>query len=226
MTRKGWELTKATGLNLTTIVDRALELAEREGLAALSMRRLGRELGVDATAFYRHFRDKDELVLALSDRTIAMILDRIAMITPEMDWREALRLISDAMWHQARSYPVVFSLTFARTTGGPAERQVVETILRTLQPLGMTPAKTALMYRLFVDTLLSLAGMNSTARTLPPDILEKDVSAWSRVYAALPGKEFPATRAHADALIEVTDEQIWAASVDSLITYIETQIAD
>ncbi|MCE7010360.1 hypothetical protein LWC34_47290 [Kibdelosporangium philippinense] len=66
--------------------------------------------------------------------------------------------------------------------------------------------------------------MNSTARTLPPDILEKDVSAWSRVYAALPGKEFSSTRAHADALIEVTDEEISAASVDSLITFIETQI--
>lgn len=216
---------QALNLSTTTIVDRAIELAEREGLAALSMRRLGRELGVDATAFYRHFRDKDELVLALGDRTIAMILDRVNQVSPDMEWQAALRLIADAMWHQAQSYPVVFSLTFARTTGGPAERQVVEIILRTLQPLGLPAAQTALLYRLFVDTLLSMAGMNATARTLPPEIQQKDVSAWSRVYAALPNKDFPATRAHAEALIDVKDEEIYAAAVDSLITYIEAQIS-
>ncbi|MEV4316845.1 helix-turn-helix domain-containing protein [Actinocrispum sp. NPDC049592] len=222
-------MTRAAGpgvaLSATTIVDRALELAEREGAAALSMRRLGRELGVDATAFYRHFRDKDELVLALADRTIESVLDRLRDITPDTGWRSALRRIADAMWQQAQEHPVVFALTFARSTGGPAERQVVEIILRTLQPLGLGAAKTVLLYRLFMDTLLALAGMGCTARTLPPEIAEKDVTAWSRVYAALPHKDFPATHKHAPALIGVTDHEIFMASVDSLITYIESQLA-
>ncbi len=222
-------MTRAAGpgvtLSASTIVDRALELAEREGAAALSMRRLGRELGVDATAFYRHFRDKDELVLALADRMIDSVLDQVRDISPDTEWRSALRQIAAAMWQQAQDRPVVFALTFARTTGGPAERQIVEIILRTLQPLGLGPARTVLVYRLFVDTLLALAGMGCTARTLPPEIAEKDVTAWSRVYAALPNKDFPATHRHASELIGVTGHEIFTASVDSLITYIDSQLA-
>src|SRR5688572_1534829 len=63
--------TRAAGEGALTpeaIVERALEFIEREGTGALTVRRLGAELGVDPTAFYRHFRDKDDLVLACMDR--------------------------------------------------------------------------------------------------------------------------------------------------------------
>ena len=42
---------------------------------ALSFRKIGKELGADPTALYRHFADKDELLLALADRVIAMGMD-------------------------------------------------------------------------------------------------------------------------------------------------------
>ena len=42
----------------------------------MSVRRLGAELGADPTAIYRHFRDKDELVLALLDRLLAQVEGR------------------------------------------------------------------------------------------------------------------------------------------------------
>ena len=45
----------------------ALELVEEEGVEALSMRRLAARVGVSATALYRHFADKDELLQHLVD---------------------------------------------------------------------------------------------------------------------------------------------------------------
>ncbi|MCU1680629.1 MAG: transcriptional regulator, TetR family protein [Amycolatopsis sp.] len=214
----------APALSVDKIVEHALELAEREGPGALTMRRLGSRLGVDATAVYRHFRDKDELVLALGDRTIARAHASLVDLGEHDDWRHVLRRIAEANWEQCQAYPAVYSLMFARVTGGPGERSMVELIMSTLAKLGLSQEKTALLYRLFVDTVLSLCGMNATARTLPPDILEKDTTAWSRVYAVLPHEGYPAIRGHADALVSVTGEQIYRASVESTIAYIAAQV--
>ena len=53
----------------------------------LTVRSLGKELGADPTAIYRHFRDKDELVRAVLDKLIG---DVVAAVDPEAGWRERL----------------------------------------------------------------------------------------------------------------------------------------
>ncbi|WP_232664557.1 TetR/AcrR family transcriptional regulator [Pseudonocardia sp. TRM90224] len=212
---------RAPTLSADTIVTAALDLAEREGPAALTLRRLGKEMGVDATAFYRYFRDKDELVLAVGDRMIGSVLEQVR--SAQGDWRDVLRAVAAAFQRQVEVRPAVFSMIFARVTGGPAERKVVELILAALAPLGLPTERAALLYRLFVDTLLSLGGMAATVRTLPPEIVEKDETAWSRVYAGMPHADFPATREHASALVGVTDDGVYAAAVDALIAFIEAE---
>jgi AcrR family transcriptional regulator len=59
---------RPTRLSTERIVAAARGIAEREGLAAVSMRRLGYELDVWPMSLYRHFRDKDELLDAVVDR--------------------------------------------------------------------------------------------------------------------------------------------------------------
>nr|BFE78929.1 hypothetical protein GCM10020093_015300 [Planobispora longispora] len=49
------------------VVRAAVRIADAEGIAALSMRRLATELGVATMSLYRHVRDKDELVLLMTD---------------------------------------------------------------------------------------------------------------------------------------------------------------
>jgi ribonucleoside-diphosphate reductase alpha chain len=49
----------------------AIELADREGIDALSMRRLGQSLGVEAMALYRHVRDKDDLLDGVVEAVVA-----------------------------------------------------------------------------------------------------------------------------------------------------------
>ena len=53
----------------------ATKHVDSHGLAALSMRALGAELGVDATALYRHFPNKDSLVEAMVDRMLSEALE-------------------------------------------------------------------------------------------------------------------------------------------------------
>ncbi len=65
----------------------AVEVADRDGLEGLSMRRLGQELGVDAMALYRHVRNKDDMLDAIVD----VIVGQIERVSPREDWHAALR---------------------------------------------------------------------------------------------------------------------------------------
>jgi AcrR family transcriptional regulator len=215
---------RAMTLTPDAIVDAALDLTEREGAAALSLRRLGEELGVDATAFYRHFRDKDDLVLAAFDRVIGIHVEQARATYPRLDWRETLRVIANESWTICGRYPAIFSLAFSRPTGGPAEREIVELMLSTLSKTGLSPADTVLHYRTFVDALVAMCGMRASVVALGPQLHEKDASARSRIYALLPQAGYPAARKHAEELAAITDDTIFHAAIEAIICDISSAI--
>ncbi len=82
-------------LSRKQIVDVALEIADQEGLDAVSMRRLARELRSGAMSIYHYFQSREELLDLMGDTVAAeMLLDKV----PD-DWREALRAIA----HRSRA---------------------------------------------------------------------------------------------------------------------------
>jgi len=78
----------ASRLSREVIVDAYLRLVEAEDNDSVSLRRLGGELGVDPTAVYRHFRDKDEILTAAADRLLAEVTDGVEL---SGGWRDQLR---------------------------------------------------------------------------------------------------------------------------------------
>lgn len=206
------------------IVDHALELTEREGASALTMRRLGDELGVDPTAVYRHFRDKDDLILACLDRIVGQTYDEVAPTIEALDWRDLLRRIAQECYAMCLSHPAIFTAAFYRTTGGPGERRIVELILRTLSGLGLSRAETVLYYRTFVDVMLGMCGTRAAVHALGPQLAEKDNTAWARIYARLPHDDFPAAREHGAELSSVSPEEIYTAATESVIALIAERV--
>jgi AcrR family transcriptional regulator len=216
---------RGVALSAELIVERALEVTEQEGAASLTMRRLGEVLGVDPTAVYRHFRDKDDLVLACMDRIID---NDYAALRPGLDlsdWRAVLRAAAQGSWRSCEAHPAIYSLAFHRTTGGPGERKMVELLLTTLASTGLSPEQTVLYFRVFVDSMLAMCGMKAGGLSLGRPLQEKDRSAWTRIYAILPQEEYPQARAHATHLAEVTEQSIFTAVTDSVISLIETALA-
>ncbi len=69
------------------VVGRALEVLDEYGLADLTMRRLGAELGVQPSALYHHFPNKQSLLAAVADE----ILTRGARPLPEGEWEDRVR---------------------------------------------------------------------------------------------------------------------------------------
>ncbi|AQA20517.1 bacterial regulatory, tetR family protein [Rhodococcus sp. MTM3W5.2] len=74
------------GLSIERILDTAIEIADTEGAASLSMARLAKELGFTTMSLYRYVKSKDELIELISDRVVGPA----PHIEPGTPWREAL----------------------------------------------------------------------------------------------------------------------------------------
>src|SRR6185369_11468907 len=74
-------------LSRDRILSAAVALADRDGIAALSMRNLARDLGVDPMSLYNHVRDKD----ALLEGAVDLVIADIEPVLDGPDWRASLR---------------------------------------------------------------------------------------------------------------------------------------
>lgn len=89
-------------LTLGRIVGAAVTVAETEGLAAVSMRRVAAELGVATMSLYRHVADKDDLLTRMMDSVMA---EHPLPADPPEGWREAIELAARQLWDLFRRHP-------------------------------------------------------------------------------------------------------------------------
>jgi AcrR family transcriptional regulator len=112
----------------------AVELADRDGLDGLSMRRLGQELGVEAMALYRHVRDKDDLL----DGIIEVVVGQIDRPKPVKDWTTSIRRQVMAARSVMLRHPWARRVLEERGTTGPAVLAYIESILAILRDGGFS----------------------------------------------------------------------------------------
>src|SRR3712207_1844198 len=84
-------------LDVDRIVAAAVRLADREGLAALSMRRVATELGAGAMSLYTHVPGKGELVDLMLDTVLGELYPDEEVVTSGA-WRTRLRTLAQANW--------------------------------------------------------------------------------------------------------------------------------
>ena len=94
---------RRTPLSRTRVLQAAVELADRDGLGSLSMRKLGGELGVEAMSLYNHVANKDDLLDGIVDVVTAEFEDPRAIDGD--DWRDVVRrcVMTDARCAAAAS---------------------------------------------------------------------------------------------------------------------------
>jgi DNA-binding transcriptional regulator YhcF (GntR family) len=126
-------------LGAPAIVAAGLAVADAEGLAALSMRRVAAQLGAAPMSLYRHVRDKDELLLQMMDAAIS----EIALPEPPSDWREGLELAARALWTGFRRHPwLPAALSLTRPQLLPGALEYSEWVLGVLTGAGWDPLTT------------------------------------------------------------------------------------
>ncbi|MGW7292548.1 TetR/AcrR family transcriptional regulator C-terminal domain-containing protein [Streptomyces xiamenensis] len=126
------------GLTLDQIVAAAIEVAEAEGLAALSMRRVAAEVGVGTASLYTYLRGKAELE--------ALMLDAVAL-GPTLphewpgDWRAKLEAWALDDWEAIRRHPWTLQLHGADRVPGPNQLRWLDSMLRVFEGTGLTEAE-------------------------------------------------------------------------------------
>ena len=112
----------------------AVDLADRDGIAGLSMRRLGQALGVEAMALYRHVRDKDELL----DGAVDTVVGEVEAQPPSDDWRGGLRNLAMAARAVMLRHPWAPAVLVARPEVGPQTLRHLEAVMSILLAAGFS----------------------------------------------------------------------------------------
>lgn len=97
-------------LSRDRVLRAAIDLADREGIESLSMRKLGQELGVEAMSLYNHVANKDDLLLGIAD----IVGSEIHLPSTGTDWRTAMRRRALSARDVFSRHPWVSSLLEAR----------------------------------------------------------------------------------------------------------------
>src|SRR5919106_728880 len=123
---------KRRPLSRRRILEAAVRLVDREGLDALSMRKLGAELGVEAMSLYNHVPNKD----ALLDGMVEVLLGELEVPPENRGWEERIREGYRAFRRLAHEHPNVFPLLVNRPPETMDGVWLVEEFLRTLEEAG------------------------------------------------------------------------------------------
>lgn len=193
------------------IVGECLKLLDLQGPGSLTFRRIGSHIGVDPTALYRHFRNKDELILAIMDHLIRQAL---IGFEPQADWRETLRDLAHRSRKVYLAHPQAAVLGTIRVTRREGEMRIVETILEALEQAGFHGEEAARIYRVLDDLTLAFASLDAGFRVLNEDQQRKDVGAWSKEYALADPAEFPRITQSAKHLAVIDEDSTFELALE------------
>jgi TetR/AcrR family tetracycline transcriptional repressor len=106
-------VTERIPLSRQRVAEAALALGDAEGFDALSMRKVGASLGVEAMSLYNHVGNKDDLLDAVGDLLYGQVLERYTP-EPETGWRDDARLLTTSFFDVAMEHPNVISIMLDR----------------------------------------------------------------------------------------------------------------
>ncbi|MCH5670793.1 TetR/AcrR family transcriptional regulator [Streptomyces gilvus] len=212
-------------LNRERVLASALELVDREGLSALSMRRLGAELGVEAMALYRYASSKDALLDGLVEALYLELEERLgaepeALAGDPSDWRAELRRIARATYDVCLAHPQAVPLLATRMLAVPlAQRPNAvlrnhERLLALLRAAGFDETRASGIFRAFTAWLLGYVSVELQPMVDNPD--EPDPAFRLGLHRLSP-QELPTLRETAPSLAERGGPEGLADGLDALL---------
>ncbi|MGH3050793.1 MAG: TetR family transcriptional regulator [Gaiellaceae bacterium] len=195
-------------LSSDRIVTTARDLADREGLDAVTLRRLAKELGVHVTSLYNHVSTRDAIV----DGIIALLVSDADLPEHPRNWEEWVREFVDAVGAIAAAHPGAFAALERRPVQGERATAAFEVGLAAFAKAGLSPAEaySALKATAHVALAIGLERALATRGETPETAID-----------LLPADRFP----HVRAMHDVDDpEDSWAFSVETLVAGLHAQI--
>jgi AcrR family transcriptional regulator len=128
---------RRTQLTRERVLAAAIELADRDGIESISMRRLAQELGIEAMSLYTHVRNKNDLLDGIADAVIG----QIPTSTDGVGWQASLRQLVFAARSVVLRHPWAPRAVQAQAAPGPAALQYIDAAIGILREGGFSIAQ-------------------------------------------------------------------------------------
>jgi AcrR family transcriptional regulator len=178
-------------LSRERVLRTAIELADEGGIEALSMRKLGQRLGVEAMSLYNHVANKDDL----QDGIVELVLGEIELPPDAADWKEAMRRTAISSHETFIRHRWACSAMMRVPRVSPLRLQWMEAVLRTLREAGFSADLTHHAYHA-LDS--HITGFTLWQVSMPFDTREELVDLAEDVLREIPTDEYPYFIEHAE----------------------------
>jgi AcrR family transcriptional regulator len=168
-------------LSRDVLIDACIRIADAEGPDAVTLRRLGSELGVDPTAVYRHFRHKEELLEATADRLLVAALEGVRSTG---DWKADTRALVMHVRSIYLQHPGLAQRIATASNPLANEARLSDATLGIFRDGGFDEDEAVTAFEVTEAYTLAVSSMDAATR-------DESSEAWRRAFAALPADEYP-----------------------------------
>jgi AcrR family transcriptional regulator len=176
-------------LSRDRVLRAALDLADASGVEAVTMRRLGDELGFEAMSLYRHVANKQDLL----DGMLDLVLAEWQMPDRGGEWREAIRTSAGSVHDALRHHPWAARLLMTGSHIRPARLRYMDGLLGRLHDAGFDSAATYHVYHLLDGYIFGFSLWEIAYTTIP-----LDAEIVSRLMQTIPWDDYPHLAEHRD----------------------------
>jgi AcrR family transcriptional regulator len=159
---------KPSRLSRERVLAAAIELADREGIAALTMRRLAEELGTSAMSAYHHVANKDQLLGHMVDR----VVEEMDLADGAGDWKVAIKRTATSAHELLIGHPWATPLLLSGPTVSAPRLRYMDAMLGCLRRAGFSPEQTDLAYHALDSHIMGftlwLVGISAGLEKLGP----------------------------------------------------------
>ena len=163
------------------VVDAAIEIADRDGLSALSMRGLAQHLGIGAMTLYTYVPNRTDLIVLMFDQTMG----RTVLPPHPDDLRERLELVARVQYADCHNHPWLLEINGVRAWLGPHVADRYEWQLAAVEGIGLDDIEMDQTVTLLASFGTSIARAEQTVRQAERESGLTDAQWWEANYEAL-----------------------------------------
>jgi AcrR family transcriptional regulator len=171
-------------LNRERVLRAAVAIADSRGIETLTMRELGRELGVEAMSLYNHVTNKGDVL----DGMVDLVLLDVELPTDEPDWKQAMRRRAISAHRVFALHPWASALVDSRESSGPTRLRYFDWVVGTLRRAGFSLPQTAHAFSL-LDSYVYGFGRQQLNMSAAEDVGPEQTA--QAFMAAIPADEYP-----------------------------------
>ena len=228
---KSTKSVKRRPLSRKGVVARALAIGNAEGLGAVSLRRLAVDFGVTPMALYRHVRDKQDLINAMTEAVLEG-LDLSAGLRPSMHWTYRLRRAMSNFKEEMKARPLALPLSIAYAGEGPPSFwRMSEDLLSILLEAGFKRREAIVLIRVLSNLLSGYLLLLSQETPSPEAMGPQEVDLVRRrmelAVLSLPRDQYPNLTASAGDMSEVwmsNPDRWWRDTIDLIVFGLEAML--